>query len=254
MSMASYQELLKAHEAGEVLTAEQEEALEQIKESLAQFQEAFRNLTSGHKWLVGAENRSTEQYRAQVAEYLTAYRQHLHERLHWSYVRSNLAQLTLTLSNPTERVFQDVRVEIDIPGPVNTFDPRDADRPAAPARPRQFGTAPASPLFGGLTDIVSRPSYLARALAPAVKRPVIDNSGSTRVTYPPVTLRPLESGVRLPKLAVVVREEAGSVIVGRWRATALNAEGVSEGKFQLTVGETPLPIGALLSGEDPHDE
>jgi hypothetical protein len=53
---------------------------------------------------------------------------------------------------------------------------------------------------------------------------------------------------------LIVKEDPGSIITGTWSATALKAEGVSEGSFRLVVSGDPLPVGELLALNESDDE
>lgn len=69
-----------------------------------------------------------------------------------------------------------------------------------------------------------------------------------------MTLRPRDSGVALDDIVLVINEDPGTIITGTWKATALNAEGVSEGSFKLGVSKTPVPVGELLALNASDDE
>ena len=76
--------------------------------------------------------------------------------------------------------------------------------------------------------------------------PIIDNSGSAKVVYQPVTLRP-HAHVTLDDIALSIQEPPGNVIEGTWEATATNAEGRMRGRLSVKVDITSVPVRELLS-------
>lgn len=238
------EEFLKAQEAGDKFAAGYEQALQALTAS-------SKGLLGG---LLRPEDRTQDQYRAEVDRYIAAYGDYLLEQVQWNYVHGTLGLLALGVSNPTDRVFEDVRVQIYIPGQVMAMDPACTDRPGWPARPRSYGSAP--PLIRAEYPYLTSGSRarLAAALQPPMQRPTIDNSGSARVTFPPVTLRPRDEDVPLDRIVLVIQEAPGTRITGTSKATALNADGVSDGSLCLQVRNTPLPVSELVARDDSDDE
>lgn len=199
------------------------------------------------------ENRMQDQYREEVQRYLSDYREYLSEKLRRRYIES-AGLLRVNLHNPTDRTFEDVLAEVYLPGEVEALDPSDEPevQDYAPERPREFGTSQPLALF---TPQLYAPSHMAAMLgrgAASRHGPVIDNSGSARIRYQPILLRP-HATVPLDDVVLFVRERPGSVITGTWQATATNAQGRAEGTLEVRVAHTPLAVDELLAAH-PEDE
>lgn len=246
MTLADYQRLIVRKDAGEELTPDEQRSIADIQKIMSS---AFSALS-----VVNAnafsypDKRTAEEYREEVQQHLSEYRDFLSQRLQWEYVSRGNGRLELTLINPTDRVFEGVQVEIYLPGRVRALDSPILPKAARtkPVRPRPFGAR--SPLIGlgldstiGGNYVIPKPSGVARS-----PRPKIDNSASARVTFPLVSLRP-RAQVRLDDIALLVEESPGSVISGIWKATATNAEGLVNGTLPITVATTPLAVRELLA-------
>src|SRR5260221_9131569 len=194
------------------------------------------------------ETRTEEQYRQEVQQHIVDYAEFLQKHLRWEYSQRTIGLLKLTLVNPTDRVFDAVQVEVFLPGQVTAVDPDELSRPdsSPPARPRKFGTAP--PIVGfGLDSILSSKVVIPRAARITTQRgPKIDNSGSAKVTYKPVTLRARSREI-LDDIVLIIKDPPGSVIAGTWEATATHAEARVKGNLAVKVATTALPVGDLLA-------
>lgn len=243
------------HEAADVRQARQEldlqlqEFVDSTHETIASAVAGLSNsFTASMLGLSRPETRTVEEYQREVERHLAHYAEFLNEHLLWKYVERNIGLLRLTLVNSTDRVFENVLVELYVPGLVKAMEPDDVSGPASspPARPRPFGTA--SPNFDfDLNTIIPRQFVTpSPASYPAPRGPMIDNSGSARVTYQAVLLR-ARARKHLDDIVLIVNEPPGSVITGTWEATATNAEGRIHGDLAVKVATTPLQAGDLLA-------
>jgi len=236
-------QMAEKKKSGEALTAEEEHALTDFKEKTAPIMKGFAR-TFGAQMMSDPDQRSAEEYRSEVEQHLIRYREFLDERLLWEYVNSGIGNLKLTLVNPTSKVFEDVQVEIYLPGNVEASDPEDVDESYdfPPRRPRAFGERTPKPL-------ITLPSYsgISTGLRYSKQRPGprIDNSGSARIVYRPMTLRP-HARMTLDDISLSIQEPPGTVVEGIWEATATNAEGRVHGRLSIKVDVTSVPVRRLL--------
>ena len=244
----SFRDLMRIEEkekSGEKLTAEEERALVAFQAKMAPI---FKGFASGFaaQMLSDPDQRTVEEYRSEVEQYLIRCQRFFDEWLSWEYAKSGIGRLRVTLVNPTGRALENVQVEVYLPGKVKALDPDQdgVNEPAysLPSRPRAFGVRAPKPL-------ITFPSYSGlSAYIPGNQHfgPVIDNSGSAKVVYRPVTLRP-HAHVTLDDIALNIKEPPGSVIEGTWEATATNAEGRMRGRLSVKVDITSVPVRELLN-------
>jgi len=190
------------------------------------------------------EDRTPDQYRQEVERHLTDIGEMLSAISRWHEIDQGLAAVQVEIANRTERNYMSVEVEIYLPDDVKGINPDEVpELPDAPARPRAFGTGKPTGLGLGLFPLML-PTY-----APARVRygPIIDNSGSVRVTHRPIDLRPGEA-VRLDVIHLITTAPAGTVLTGTWVATATNADGRATGDLSVTIRDSTLYVDAVLSG------
>ena len=84
------EEIPKAQEAGDKFAAGYEQALQALTAS-------SKGLLGG---LLRPEDRTQDQYRAEVDRYIAAYGDYLLEQVQWNYVHGTLGLLALGVSNP----------------------------------------------------------------------------------------------------------------------------------------------------------
>ncbi len=243
MSLAEYQRLLKRKDDGAELTAEEENIVERASKM---FSDVVQSTTFSA--LRRPETRTPDQYREEVQQHLLEYSDFLLEHLGWEYAKRGIGRLRITLANPTDQVFEDVELEIYLPGKVIAISPKLLSEPnlTGPSRPRPYGTA--APLFHpGLSSLLAHDCFLPPAAASfgLPTGPQIDNSQSAKVTYPAVRLRP-HAQVLLDDIDLVVREAPGTVISGTWHATATNAQGRASGTLTIRTAQ-PLHVAELLA-------
>lgn len=219
--------------------------------TMATHGEQFRRaaeLIGGHP-ILGSEpeDRVPEEYREQVEQYLEQLHDALpiHALVQW--MEAGYGRVQLGLVNPTDRNLAEVQLELLFEQTVMAFEePDDPEAPPIPKAPRRWGPRPrlASPLLG------ATPSPLMRALhtefpVSRFKSIEIDNSGSSRLSFDSLALRP-RSRASLPAFYLLTTVDlAGAVLTGTWRATASNTDGVVEGVVHIPVGEEAAPPNDL---------
>lgn len=242
---------------GEALTADERKALEaarkSIRRALQPFSEIFGSAVSGFgAAALGAplsqpERRSTAQYKSQVNDYLDKCEKRLREALLYRTMLTGHGALRLELVNPTDRNFERVQVKLYLPGSVAAVSPEKVSEPTEtmPSPPRPFGTrTPLNDLAYALPN-VSR--FIDTLPAPVIEYgPEIDNSGSARITFDAVTLRP-HARLALDPLHLLINEPVGTTIEGTWSATATNADGKVEGTLRIDVVEPSYSVEEVLA-------
>ena len=136
--------------------------------------------------------------------------------------------MQLMLVNDTEHNFSAVRVEVAINGDVWAYLGEEDAEPRLPARPRAWGTSTLSDMIPYVPSI-SMPSLAEPS------GPYIDNSGSARIVFEDVDLRP-SGRVRLDPIHLVCEAAlAGTTLTAKWAATSESVSGVARGEFPITI-------------------
>jgi hypothetical protein len=202
------------------------------------------------------EDRTEDEYRKEVGAYIERATDRMREYVLWREIESRSATFRVAIHNATDRNYAAVEVEVYVPGDVHGFDPDDIDevRGNIPQRPRAFGTRKPRNLGFGYGSVMPSFPYSS---GPIRLGPRIDNSGSMRVTFPPVDLRPGE-WLLLDPIHISTISAPGEVLRGTWEATATNADGRATGDLVLTVAESALDVDAVLAtwlaGEADHSK
>jgi hypothetical protein len=236
--------LQKRGRGGEALT-DQEEAVLAASRRMTFYQTAVTSVAS---LMAQPDARSPEQYLEEVEDYLARCSSQMRRTAEWQHVHA-APGLTVTVVNPTDRVFESVQVEIHLPGEVSAIAIGDLLEPMdfLPNRPRSFG----EPRL--LIDTMAGNLFQTVPGTPRPPRwPRINNSHSVEVKYEPVPLRP-RSRVALDIVHLLPRAAPGTTLEGTWSATATNARGKICGRFTVTVGQdfpTPEALGTLLTEAD----
>jgi hypothetical protein len=246
MTLADFQDLERRIGAGEEVTAEERLAYEKESKALSDLAGSVMKRVTAAALFSQPEDRTPEQYREKVAGYLREMREALFDEFARAYVHGAYGRLDIAVTNLTDRNFTGVQLIVEFPGKVSAIDVADTE-PDLPARPRLFGTRRQLTGLSGvdlrhLTPVV--PSM--GAWSPRVE---IDNSGSVKLTYPPVDLRPHQTDDEIDVVHLLVHEPAGSVITGSWSATATNSDGMVSGELLLEVAD-PIDASRLLPDHD----
>lgn len=190
------------------------------------------------------DERSAEDYEAEVSSYAEDYGQALEQRWIWRLWRHVPICLQLEAVNLSETNFSDIELSIHVPGDVSPW-PDDlddiswGDEPELPSRPAVLGTPRRTAPFGvglstsvldaGLMRSIGSPPTLQRGPSFFARE-----SGSTTIDFTDIDLRP-EQRVILPKVRLLVRAAEGEVLNCSWQATARNVNRRLTGSFGLTV-------------------
>ena len=244
-------ELERQEAQGEQLTPEQQQELSEARRSKSGFNksmaEALQGLSSTINLFSRPEDRTPQQYRAEVVAYIDRARAAVSHRLTQEFVAARFGRIQAELTNGTDRPFESVIVELRLPLGVEVFTetvPK-RERESIPPRPREFGKREMTNV-GYMTPSLALSQLSFRPNWPTPPEPQvrIESSDSIKVTFPGVGLRP-GATVPLPELFVVVRQDQGSTLEIRWEATAANANGRVGGTIVLNVGALPSPDGVL---------
>lgn len=203
-----------------------------------QAQEAFRITDIALDAIGQRDDRTDDQFRAEVERYLSECREYYPE-LAVARLAQGGALISLVLVNTSDRNYTDVHAEIHVPGKLTVLDPDNfADLPDPPDPPRKRGTRllpraglPPSFLPGG---------YLPGLNLPPAQPPpqfMVNASGpSVIISYDIARVRP-EEHVRLdPVLIFGVDEPARALEIG-WTVTTGNVDGIACGAFAASVTE-----------------
>jgi hypothetical protein len=197
------------------------------------------------------EDRSEEQYRAQIARYIDLCRQRLPRVLAIAASRA-LTPLVLRTQNLTAKNLPDLVVELHVDGAVEAMTPRsvaidEADR--LPRPPRAWGPRknPAlNPL--GSYGLPALPALLPSSYIPR-PQPHIENGGSTDIRFPAVDLRPHRPAT-LDPVVLLVSEPQESVLRASWSATSSGADGTATGELVIPVDDTPWTVRDWAEQDD----
>ncbi|MBB3053538.1 hypothetical protein FHS23_004592 [Prauserella isguenensis] len=193
------------------------------------------------------EQRSPEQYRGQVEEYLDALPTALRELLHSQYVAEQHGPLQLRISSDGAGPFEKVRVTLRLPPGITVLDPDELDTPnevAFPEQPKPYGKG------GSFLSMPSIPG-LTSAFTPVDMPPDIDiidhADGSTTVTYPDITVRPDDRNQPMEVLYLYSSTNTNNDMRAHIEASSgvTGTPDTVTKSFTLRVGE-PVPADALL--------
>jgi hypothetical protein len=192
------------------------------------------------------EDRSPDQYRQEVEVYLRAAREAATQAAINEAIERGLIHLQAAVSNSSDRNFPQVEVELYISGPVTALDDDEPRIDEFPSRPRLYGTPRPSPLVGW-SGLVTPPlgPYVPRIRG--VSEVTIDNSGSARLRFRPVDLRPKRWEELASFHLLVPVSLAGQSLSIAWTATSSGADGQAGGSLPLRVRSTPVTLRELLS-------
>lgn len=191
------------------------------------------------------EDRTEDEFRAQVAAYLELAEERLPQAL--DALRSHYAsELVLIVHNNSTRNFKDLKVRLHVEGDVSAADwaedlPDLAEVAGEP--PRKWGPWTDHPFFGRSFSVPSMPSFDMPNFTP---RPEIENGGSVAITFPVFNLRPGESHP-LDDVLLYADEVMTGTTRCTWTATATNVDAVAEGDFSLAISNDPVDVTEHLS-------
>ena len=188
---------------------------------------------SGSPHLLNFENRSQDEYRCQVASYLTEMASVFPYIARAGALVDRDPNMQLVLVNETEHNFTGVRVEVTIEGNVWAYRSAEDAQPKMPTPPREWRSGP----WINIPSIQSMPTL-------DIWGPHIDNSGSTTIEFSDVDIRP-GGRVELDPIQLACDVKlAGAMLTAKWTATSSSASGVARGEFPIKVSSEifSLPI------------
>ena len=195
-------------------------------------------------WL--QERRKPDEFRAEVEEYLDGARDSVRAAARRGAIRHELGFVSLWVDNNTVHNFAKVVVELTIPGDgvAAYFDPEAVGGPKMPSRPERWGTNPLETMRSRLLDPLT---ILSTSALDRLPRGTIDNSGSARIRFSEVDVRPSHSH-GLPSIYVLVgHDHAGSALHATWLATASDVSGLVTGNVDIPVSAEVPRISSLLA-------
>lgn len=195
------------------------------------------------------EDRTEDEYAAEVEKYLDRCRQQLPRAI--GALRSALSPVVeFQVRNLTDANYQRLEVHVHVQGDVTAFDGRAEFRGLStytPKPPRIWGPWTEAPLAGMRTPANKLlPSQTATFPTTNSRGPTIVNGGSADITFHPLDLRPranetLDDGILLL---------AGSNLAGNvnctWTATATNMDGRAGGTFTIPLRERRVDLSRYL--------
>lgn len=207
---------------------------------------AIHNAMFGRRWK--AEDRTEDEYRDQVTEYLEKLRERVVDAAVDELMSAEVAIVELRLVNPTDMPFTNIRLEVYFPGDGFLCE-RFASDVVLPRPPRPWGGRWVNPMagIGAMPPSLSRvmaSDFLPHAGGPSVD---IDNSASARLTFSEVDLAPRDTVTLAPFHFVAGAELAGERVVGSWTARSTAADGVCSGEVVVEVDASPLPLADLVN-------
>lgn len=198
--------------------------------------------------LIPPELRTPEEYRNEVENYLRRARTVAWQRLKHDFVEPGFGVIDLQLINNTDRPFQNVVVELLLPGDTDVFtkETQDEEPEIMPTRPHEF-RKPMTSIYDLDSSLLSARllSIKSRGL-PKFEPPIqIELGDSVRVTFAGVRLSPTGT-VKLSPLYLVTHRDPGSPFEMNWEATASNADGRVKGVMVLAIGAPLKPQADLI--------
>jgi hypothetical protein len=201
---------------------------------------ALRKPISAFEPRVVPEDRKPEDYDTAVNEYLDAVRAGMRGLARLRAVLAGLSVLRLVLENRTADNYEEVAVELHLPGDVRAYESHheaEVEVQGLPSRPRRWGPRTIKPHSLTLPDMTS----IHRAAR--FHTPTIRNDGSATITYPVLHLRP-EAIRPLDRIFLVAMAGPGE-IAGTWQATSKSVSGVARGNLTVPMGE-PISLRELF--------
>jgi hypothetical protein len=196
-------------------------------------------------WSVEREERSPDEFRAQVEQYLEVCRDRLGRVAASDFVDDEWAMLSLAIENPSERNLPKVELTVTLEGPVDSFDEwgrlgRDLayEDEGLPRRPRSWGPRKIElGLNQALLSNIARAPGMFPPIAPSAPEFRSRNHGSTTIVFAAVDMRPY-ARVDMPAVPLLFLTDIGDAIVGSWAATSTGFDGVASGAIEIPVSKS----------------
>lgn len=244
VSIGELEELEAREAAGDSLDESQLTRLAQGRSEVQVAMSSLRELLgSDVGWSVTPEDRTAEQYTAEVEAYLDKLRTELPDELA-AAASNQLLLCAFALTNETEKNLEGVRVVVHMPGDARATEP-DQTRPGLSAPPRIYGPRRKSTFNVGSLDF-STAAYLAgrQFPSPGLRSGVdIENGGSVTLRFDPEHLRPQET-VRLHPVVLLLPDDGP--VTATWEVTATSINGVLRGEVVVPVAGPALGVQDAL--------
>lgn len=186
------------------------------------------------------EDRSPQEFREQVEEYLREVEPYVPVRARAAFLDAFPRRYQLLLRNLTDKNYMRVRVDLSIPGAIWAYREKgDAWEDAGPSAPRAYGAV-------RYPDYLYPPSMTLPNLAPPI---VIDNGGSSHLRFERVDLGPEDERPLWSFYLVADGSLRGETVTCTWSARAENVDGVCRGEVQARVFEYAADSAKLLETE-----
>jgi hypothetical protein len=201
------------------------------------------------------DERTEEQYRQEVENYLAEGTRTLPGFLLASAYASKLGRIRLDLRNLGEEPIHKLQVEVWLPdaGVVVATRADDLPEEKMPKRPIMLGRRTSGGSFG-LVDLV--PSlHPMMPYIPSLDPPKVwvKNEAGAHVTFQALDLLYARDAARLPAISVFVGPGlAGKTVTGRWEARASDRSSVAQGELVLEVEAEARTIEELLAEPAMH--
>lgn len=241
MSIAELTRLKQRQADGEELTDQDRAQLELAEQAVRRITELIAGVRST-LWDTDPEDRSPEQYHAEVQQYADKLRTALPRQLRASASRL-LDPCVFTITNETATNLPEVRLLVHLPNDADASEP-DQDGPGLPQPPRPYGPRTRATFRDGNGLNFPTPGNTLGRSTPPWPLVEIENRGSVTLRFKPVHLRPYDT-VRLPPV-VFLLPAVGSV-VARWEATSTGADGVTTGTVSIPLAPIAVTVARALT-------
>ena len=204
----------------------------------------LQEMSAGNALL--AEDRTPDEYRAEVEEYLAAAAERVKVCAFNRFPDVVNVPLALHVVNTGDRNLESVEIVVSFSGAVLTHhEEYDVEMPVPP---RVWGPRPKRNLASALGSL-SRP-YLPDLVMPDFDPPgyTATNTGSTTIEFEPFDLRPHKK-YDLDEVPLLVGAQLTGSITGSWTGTAKNRDGRGEGSITVPLADSVVSIHDILTSE-----
>jgi hypothetical protein len=210
-------------------------------------------LTETHK-----EDRSPENFKGEVARYVTGARAAIPDALR-TIAKRTAPFPTFWLTNLAARNYTAVEVTIWVEGEATAEDEDYEDEvkigTMLPSCPRSYGPWTSQTALGNLfanqgynnfSSVIPQMNYSP----PSAGRREIQNGGSFRTRFDPVDLRPGDEKIEVESgLVILVPRSRVEPVIVKWEATASNVDAIQRGEFVLPFDAEPIDVLAVGLGK-----
>lgn len=194
------------------------------------------------------EDRSPEEYKQQVDEYLEQAAELLPDMAVDRHIKDGGCTVRLTATNPTDMPFREVEIELYVPGD-GVLAISGTSGSQLPNPPRIWGDRWVSALpnlYGsGLVEPLARAMSIPE-VGPLGPKLHIDNSGSAKLTFPPIDLAPGASVALEDFCLLMPASLSGTTTTATWTARSVHVRGVDEGFLEIRLTDAPAATTDLL--------